>query len=174
MVPFEVWTGRKPDVSHLRIFRSIGWAHVPKPVHDGKLQSRAVKVQMLEWWTDESKGYRLEDLETPGKLISSRDVDFIEDSSPNDLTIIDNISPPLEGINKLVDNAISTDSISPSILAPDLTKVHLSESRLSTLPLEPVKEPLSPPCYETPKEERISCTFGNLINNIKLHNGVKL
>jgi len=30
------------------------------------------------------------------------------------------------------------------------------------------------PCYETSKEERISCTFGNLINNIKLHNGVKL
>jgi len=30
------------------------------------------------------------------------------------------------------------------------------------------------PCYETPKEERISCAFGNLINNIKLHNGVKL
>jgi len=29
-------------------------------------------------------------------------------------------------------------------------------------------------CYETPKEERISHAFGNLINNIKLHNGVKL
>jgi len=30
------------------------------------------------------------------------------------------------------------------------------------------------PCYEIPKEKRISRTFGNLINNIKLHNGVKL
>jgi len=29
-------------------------------------------------------------------------------------------------------------------------------------------------CYETPKEERISRVFGNLIDNIKLHNGVKL
>ena len=100
---------------------------------------------MLGWWTDESKGYHLEDLETPGKLISYYDIDFIEDSSPNDLTIIDNISPSPEGIDKLVDDAISTDSISPSILAPDLTKVHLSESRPSTPPLESVKEPLSPP-----------------------------
>jgi len=30
------------------------------------------------------------------------------------------------------------------------------------------------PCYETPKEERTSCTFRNLIDNIKSHNGVKL
>jgi len=70
---------------------------------------------MLGWWTDESKEYRLEDLETPGKLISSCDIDFIEDSSPNDLAIIHNISPSPESIDKLVDNAISTDSISPSM-----------------------------------------------------------
>ena len=100
---------------------------------------------MLGQWTDKSKGYRLEDLETPGKLISSHDVDFIEDFSPSDLTIIDSISPSLEGIDKLVNDAILTDSISPSILAPDLIKVHLSESHPSTPPLEPVKEPLSPP-----------------------------
>jgi len=29
-------------------------------------------------------------------------------------------------------------------------------------------------CYETPKEERTSRTFRNLIDNIKLHNRVKL
>jgi len=30
------------------------------------------------------------------------------------------------------------------------------------------------PCYETPKEEKISHAFGNLTDNIKLHNRVKL
>jgi len=30
------------------------------------------------------------------------------------------------------------------------------------------------PCHETPKEERISHMFENLIDNTKLHNGVKL
>ena len=100
---------------------------------------------MLDWQTDESKGYRREDLETPGKLISSRNVDFIEDSSPNNLAIINNISPPPESVNKLVDNAISTESTTPLFSAPNLTKVHLSESRPSTPPPEPVKELLSIP-----------------------------
>jgi len=90
---------------------------------------------MLGWWTDKSKEYCLEDLETPEKLISSHNVDFIEDSSPNDLAIIDNISPTPESINKLVDDAISTESTILSFLASDPTKVHLPKSRLSTPPL---------------------------------------
>jgi len=145
MVPYVAWTEQKPDVFHLQIFGSIGWTHVPKPVHNGKLQSQAVKVQMLGWRTDETKGYRLEDLETPGKLISSRDVDFIENSSPSDLVIINNIPPPPESINKLVNNVISMNSTTPSISAPDPTKVYLPKSCPSMPSLEPVKEPLSPP-----------------------------
>jgi len=39
-------------------------------VRKGKLESQAVKVRMLGWWVDESKGYRLEDLEN-SKLIAS-------------------------------------------------------------------------------------------------------
>ena len=30
MTPFELWHGRKPDVSHLRIFGEPGYVHVPK------------------------------------------------------------------------------------------------------------------------------------------------
>jgi len=100
---------------------------------------------MLGWWTDKSKGYRFEDLETPGKLISSCDIDFIEDSSPNDLAIIDNIPLPPESIDNLVDNAISTDSISPSISTPDPSKIALPESCPPTPPSPAMKEMLSPP-----------------------------
>jgi len=46
-VPYEAWTGHKPDVSHLRIFGSLGWAHIPEEVRRGKLELRAVKVRML-------------------------------------------------------------------------------------------------------------------------------
>ena len=36
------------------------------------------------------KGYRLEDLESRGgKVIASRDVKFMEDKSPSDLTVVD-------------------------------------------------------------------------------------
>jgi len=47
IVPYEVWTGRKPNISHLRVFGSLGWAHVPKQVRKNKLESQAVKVRML-------------------------------------------------------------------------------------------------------------------------------
>ena len=87
MVPEHAWSGRKPDVSHLRIFGSLAYAHIPKPVRGGKLEVRAVKCRMLGWWEGETKGYRLEDMET-GKLITSRDVRFIEDDSPGDLVEI--------------------------------------------------------------------------------------
>ena len=86
------------------------------------------------------KEYRLKDLEIPGKLISSCDVNFIENSSPNYLAIINNILPPLESINKLVNDMISTKSTTPSFSAPDPTKIHLPESCSSTPPSKPIKE----------------------------------
>ena len=70
IVLYEAWTGHKPDVSHLRIFDSLGQAHIPKQVRKGKLESRAVKFWLLEWWTDETKGYQLEDMKN-SKLITS-------------------------------------------------------------------------------------------------------
>jgi len=56
-VPYEVWTGHKPNVSYLQIFGLLGWTHVPKQVQKGKLESKAVKVHLLGWWTNETKGY---------------------------------------------------------------------------------------------------------------------
>ena len=47
IVPYKAWTEHKADVSHLQIFGSLGWAHVPKQVRKGKLQSRAVRVCLL-------------------------------------------------------------------------------------------------------------------------------
>ena len=115
VVPYEAWTGRKPNISHLRVFGSLGWAHVPKQVHKGKLESQAVKVRMLGWWVDEAKGYRLENLEN-GKLIASRDVCFFEDDLPSESAVIevDNSPTSSKDINDLVNNAIAKDSaISP-------------------------------------------------------------
>ena len=86
-VPYEAWTGHKPDVSYLHIFESLGQAHVPEEVRRGKLESRAVKVHILEWWTDETKGYCLEDLEN-SKLIATRDVCFAEDSFSSKLAVV--------------------------------------------------------------------------------------
>jgi len=39
VVLYEVWTSHKPYVSHLHVFGSLGWAHIPKQVQRGKLES---------------------------------------------------------------------------------------------------------------------------------------
>ena len=87
-VPHEAWTGRKPSLSHLRVFGSTAYANIPKKVRGGKLEATAVKCRMLGWWADETKGYRLEDVDTR-ELITSRDVRFVEDESPSDLVVVE-------------------------------------------------------------------------------------
>ena len=90
---------------------SLDWAHIPKQVRKGKLESRAVKVWLLGWWTDETKGYQLENIEN-GKLITSRDIQFFEDSSPSELAIIDiGASTVLTGnLNDFIDDAIDREA----------------------------------------------------------------
>ena len=51
-----------------------------------------MKCRLLGWWADETKGYRLEDIETRG-LITSRNVCFVEDISPTDEAVIEGIDP---------------------------------------------------------------------------------
>ncbi|KAJ3569220.1 hypothetical protein NP233_g5191 [Leucocoprinus birnbaumii] len=79
----------------------------------GKLSSRAVQVMMVGWWNDETKGYRLEDVEGGrGKIIASRDVRFVEDESPSNLATVDvrGVEASAEQVDELVDNALVRDS----------------------------------------------------------------
>ncbi len=87
-VPVHAWTGNKPDISHLRIFGSVAYANISKKVRGGKLEVTSVKCRLMGWWADETKGYRLEDAET-GKIITARDVRFVEDDTPGDLAVIE-------------------------------------------------------------------------------------
>jgi hypothetical protein len=117
-VPYTAWTGRRPDVSHLRVFGSVGYVNIPKKVRGGKLAVTSVKCRLLGWWADETKGYHLEDMETK-KIVSSHDVTFIEDTMLNDLAIIEGEVPrltelnseDLEALSKAPDNADSTENV---------------------------------------------------------------
>ncbi|WVY92910.1 hypothetical protein V8G54_031998 [Vigna mungo] len=71
--PMEVWSGRPADYSHLRVFGSLAFAHV----RGDKLDSRAAKCIFLGY-AEGVKGYRLCWLDSPSKLIISRDVIFDE------------------------------------------------------------------------------------------------
>ena len=144
MVPHEAWTGRKPDVSHLRVFGSLGWAHVPKAVRHGKLESRAVRVRLLGWWANETKGYRLEDLEN-GKLITSRDVQFEEDDTPSELACIDLPKSSPEEVDRLVDDAIMVEDDGPVHAEDALTSPPPLQYPATPSPTPPVSLPDPPP-----------------------------
>ena len=73
--PFEAWYGKKPNVSHLRVFGCSAYTHVPKDQRK-KMDSKAKGCIFLGYATSR-KGYRLYDQKTPS-IVHSRDVVFNE------------------------------------------------------------------------------------------------
>lgn len=78
MTPEEAWSGKKPHVSHLRVFGCIAYAKVPDEKRS-KLDAKATKCLMLGY-CEGTKAYRLICLDTK-KIIKSPDVTFFEDKT---------------------------------------------------------------------------------------------
>ncbi len=76
--PQEAWSGRKLDVSHLRVFGCKSFAHVPDEKRT-KLESKSIPCVFLGYH-EGAKAYRLMCVETK-KILKSRDVVFIEKSN---------------------------------------------------------------------------------------------
>jgi len=75
--PQEVWSGRKPSVSHLKVFGSIAYGHVPAQQRT-KLEDRSKKYVFIGY-DEKTKAYRLFNPITK-KVIMSRDVQVDEES----------------------------------------------------------------------------------------------
>jgi len=75
--PQEAWSGRKPDVFHLRVFGCKAFAHVLDEKRT-KLESKSIPYVFLGYY-EGTKVYRLMCVETK-RIIKSRDVVFIEGS----------------------------------------------------------------------------------------------
>jgi len=73
--PQEVWTGKKPSLSHLRVFGCDAYVHVPKEKQT-KLDSKPEKCIFIGY-KDGLKGYKLWNPATR-KVVYSRDVVFRE------------------------------------------------------------------------------------------------
>ncbi|GJW77232.1 retrovirus-related pol polyprotein from transposon TNT 1-94 [Tanacetum coccineum] len=84
--PQEAWNGMKPTISHLRIFGSIAYFHVPSQ-RRFKLDDRSEK-HVFVGYDKQSKGYKLYNPITR-KVVVSRDVEFDEEGSW-DLSIEEN------------------------------------------------------------------------------------
>ncbi|CAJ2657878.1 unnamed protein product [Trifolium pratense] len=74
--PQEAWSGRKPGISHLRVFGSIAHAHIPDEKRS-KLDDKSEKYIFIGYDAN-SKGYKLYNPDT-GKTIISRNVIFNEE-----------------------------------------------------------------------------------------------
>lgn len=103
--PDEIFFGKKPDLTNLKIFGSSVMVYVPKEKRK-KWDQKAEKL-IFVGYDDNTKGYRCINGDTR-KLTISRDVKFLEDTSvPENVTIkMDEklvVSPNLE------DNQQSTD-----------------------------------------------------------------
>ncbi|GMI80153.1 hypothetical protein HRI_001684600 [Hibiscus trionum] len=68
---FEAWSGQKPTVSHLKVFGSVAYAHVPDQRRT-KLEDKS-KRYIFIGYDEKTKGYKLLDLISK-KVTVSRDV----------------------------------------------------------------------------------------------------
>lgn len=75
--PFELWTGRKSDIKHLRVFGCEAYVHIPD-VKRSKLDPKAVKLRFVGY-SEDHKGYRFLD-PTTNRITISRDAKFLEHS----------------------------------------------------------------------------------------------
>jgi hypothetical protein len=69
--PQEYWTGHKPNVAHLRVFRSVGYTHIPDQRRT-KLDDKNKKLMFIGY-DERSKAYKLYN-PIEKKIISSRDI----------------------------------------------------------------------------------------------------
>lgn len=76
--PQEAWSGRKPSISHLRVFGSIAYAHVPDQKRS-KLDDKSERYVFIGY-DSRSKGYKLYNPSNK-KITISRDVEFDEEGA---------------------------------------------------------------------------------------------
>lgn len=75
LTPYEVWHGTQPDLSHLRIFGSKCFTHIPKQLRK-KLDAKC-QLSYFVGYDAEAKGYRVWN-DASGKVNVCRDIMFDE------------------------------------------------------------------------------------------------
>ena len=76
ITPEEAWSGKRPCISHMRVFSCIAYAKVPDEKRS-KLDAKGIKC-LFVGYCEGTKAYRLMCLQSQ-KIIKSPDVVFFED-----------------------------------------------------------------------------------------------
>ncbi|KAL0852111.1 hypothetical protein ABMA28_000351 [Loxostege sticticalis] len=93
--PYELWRGKKPKISHLKIIGSECYVHVPKQLRK-KMGKKAIKGTLIGYEDDD--GYRIWN---GAKMLKSRDITF---DTNNELRFSTKIPILLEGVESNNDN----------------------------------------------------------------------
>ena len=145
-VPYELWTGKKPDISYLRPFGCMAYKHVPS--HErSKIDAKAVKTVFIGYIPG-TKGYRLYD---PDKrtMQESRDVIFDETLFPlaKKVTInpVDLSQPDEEDPIPVPGPRVQTPALGP-VTPPNYTPQYtpLAPTRQLTEPSTRSQTPVTP------------------------------
>lgn len=76
--PYELWHGKKPEVSGLKVFGCKTYVHNPESKRNGKLQKKSFPCVFVGYPANEN-GYKLYNPETR-QMLRSRDVIFVENA----------------------------------------------------------------------------------------------
>lgn len=81
ITPEEAWTGRKPNVSSLKVFGSQAFVHIPDK-RSSKMDEKSIECIMIGY-SKNSKAYKCIDPKS-NKIYVSRDVVFNEGDNSNE------------------------------------------------------------------------------------------
>ncbi|KYN18668.1 Copia protein, partial [Trachymyrmex cornetzi] len=101
--PFELWHGKKPDISNIHVFGSICYSQVPKALRQ-KLDKKAVQ-RIFVAYKGESNNYKLFDPETR-KFTHATNVKFddeVRDFEFGTITVGENIDNRKDNYNEEAD-----------------------------------------------------------------------
>lgn len=128
--PLEMWSGKKPNLSHMIIFGTEVMTQIPKEKR--KKWDRKSKKLIFIGYCESTKGYRLTDPET-NRIIKSRDVVFLENKQKFDKIYVpcvhtDNSETPVKKEVKMNPHELAEQFITSDISNQGPRKVVTSDS----------------------------------------------
>ncbi|GBP40883.1 Retrovirus-related Pol polyprotein from transposon TNT 1-94 [Eumeta japonica] len=153
--PYEIWTGRKPELNHIRIFGSPTMVHIPKEKR--RKWDKKAKKMYLVGYSENVKGYRLYD-PISRDVIVGRDVVIMEktdDSLSSSIGIEEN--RPLDtSAEKVPENDSDEENQHDETYVPDDVASDSEDSFEDTMTLSPEAEDIiSQDSVESLPEKRV-------------------
>lgn len=121
--PHELWTGRKPNYSRLKVFGSKAWVQIPA-VKRSKLDNAAQSLIFVGYGHEE-KGWRFYNPETR-KVVLSRDARFLERKNGS----YEESKPPIQQIEP---EYVSLEESLPSLSADQDSRNEMTEQDVGVL-----------------------------------------